>query len=274
MTNILITIIAYFIDRFFGEFKRFRHPVCYIKDMINFYEERYYKDSIVNGLGLVIFMVFSIGGIALIIEEFLSYFIPILTVSLSAIIASMFISYKTLHESVHAVILNENKHVHITDIVVNQTTQKVSESNVYKTTIEYYAKNLISKVIAPIFYLLLFGLPGILVYTSIRTMDSMVGNKTQKYKLFGKSAALLDDVVNYIPSRITAVLIMLFASKQDLFEFYEDGKKHESPNTGHPIAAMALALDLKLGSKDIYFGNGRKKINAEDVSRALQLLPR
>ena len=153
----------------------------------------------------------------------------------------------------------------------------------YKAAIETYAENLSDGVIAPMFYLLLFGLPGILVYKAINTMDSMVGYKNQKYELFGKAAALLDDLANYIPSRITAVLIMLFANQKDLFAFYEDGKKHESPNAGHPITAMALALDIKLGGdtsyfgtvkKKAYFGKGRKEITAEDVKKALELLPK
>lgn len=282
MTNILITIIAYFIDKFFGEFRRFRHPIAYIGDMINFYEERYYKDSVINGLGLVIFIVFSIGGIALVIEEFLSYFVSILTISISAIIASMFIAYTMLYDSVNAIIDADNKKVLIAQLV-SRDTENMSESDVYKAAIETYAENLSDGVIAPIFYLLLFGLPGILVYKAINTMDSMVGYKNQKYELFGKPAALLDDLVNYIPSRITAVLIMLFASKQDLFAFYEDGKKHESPNAGHPITAMALALDIKLGGKTsyfgkikekAYFGNGRKEITQEDLRKALKLLPK
>ena len=282
MTNILITIIAYFIDKFFGEFKRFRHPVMYIGDMINFYEERYYKDSVINGFGLVIFIVVSIGGIGLVIEEFLSYFISIITVSISAIIASMFIAHRMLYASVYAIIEADNKKALISHLV-SRDTKEMSESDVYKAAIETYAENLSDGVIAPMFYLLLFGLPGILVYKAINTMDSMVGYKNQKYELFGKAAALLDDLANYIPSRITAVLIMLFANQKDLFSFYEDGKKHESPNAGHPITAMALALEIKLGGdtsyfgevkKKAHFGKGRKEITAEDVKKALELLPK
>ena len=282
MTNLLITILAYFIDRFFGEFKRFRHPVMYIGDMINFYEERYYKDSFINGLGLVIFIVVSIGGVGLVIEEFLSYFISIITVSVSAIIASMFIAYKMLYDSVNAIIDADNKKALIAELV-SRDTEDMSESDVYKAAIETYAENLSDGVIAPLFYLLFFGLPGILVYKAINTMDSMVGYKNQRYELFGKAAAVLDDVANYIPSRITAALIMLFGKQQDIFAFYEDGKKHDSPNAGHPITAMALALDIKLGGdtsyfgevkKKAYFGEGREEITPDDVRRALSLLPK
>ena len=279
MTNVLITIIAYFIDKFFGEFKRFRHPVEYMGDMITFYEEHYYKDSFVNGLGLVIFIVLGIGSIGLIIEEFISYFFSLLTVTISAIIASMFIAHKMLYDSVANVLTTQNKHEAIA-MLVSRDTQDMSESDIYKAAIETYAENLSDGVIAPMFYLLIFGLPGILVYKAINTMDSMVGYKNQRYEKFGKAAALLDDIANYIPSRITATLIMLFAKQEKLFAFYEDGKKHESPNAGHPITAMALALDIKLGGdtyyfgkkkKKAYFGKGRKEITQDDVKAALKI---
>ena len=282
MSNILITIIAYLIDKFFGEFKSFRHPVEYIGDMINFYEERYYKDSFINGLGLVVFIVLSIGAIGLVIEEFLSYFISILTVGISAIIASMFIAHKMLYDSVANILTTQNKHQAIS-MLVSRDTENMSENDIYKAAIETYAENLSDGVIAPMFYLLFFGLPGILVYKAINTMDSMVGYKNQRYEKFGKAAALLDDIANYIPARITATLIMLFAKQENLFTFYEDGQKHESPNAGHPITAMALALGIKLGGdtyyfgekkKKAYFGKGRKNITQEDLRKALSLFPK
>lgn len=269
MTTILIAILAYFIDRFFGEFKRFRHPLAYIGDMINFYKDRYYKDSLLNGFGLVVFIVCSIAGIALVIEEFLSYFISLLTIGISALIASIFISYTMLYRSVQDVLDSANKQETLA-ILLDKDTKNMSESDVYKTTIETYAKNLNNGVIAPIFYLLLFGLPGILVYKAINTMDSMVGYKNQKYTLFGKPAALLDDLVNFIPARITAVLIMIFSNQKDIFSFYENGKEYESPNTGHPISAMALALDINLGKKR----DKKEEITAEDVIKALHILPK
>jgi adenosylcobinamide-phosphate synthase len=109
-------------------------------------------------------------------------------------------------------------------------------------------------------------------------MDSMVGYRNKRYEKFGKVAAKLDDIANFIPSRLTALLIMLFGKHKQLFAFYQDGKKHESPNAGHPITAMALVLGVKLGGdtayfgkikKKPYFGYGKKHIKAEDVIRAV-----
>jgi adenosylcobinamide-phosphate synthase len=109
----------------------------------------------------------------------------------------------------------------------------------------------------------------------------MVGYRTDKYEKYGKIAARLDDFVNYIPARLTAILILLFAKKKNVFAFYKDGSKHESPNAGHPISAMALALGVKLGGDTSYFGKikkkptfgeGREKIEASDVQKAVKII--
>ena len=282
MTNIIVTIIAYLIDKFFGEFRFMRHPVSYIGDMISFFECRYYKKDIIRGVYLVGFMLLGMGFISFTIQEFLSYFNPLFEVLISAFIASMFIAQRMLYEAVKDVLSSSNKHYALS-MLVSRDTDQMTDSDVYKASIETYAENLSDGVIAPIFYLLLFGLPGIILYKTINTLDSMVGYKTAKYEKYGKAAAYLDDVVNYIPARITAVLIMYASNQKNLFAFYKDGKKHESPNSGHPITAMALALGVKLGGTSFYFGKmkkkpvfgkGRKIITEDDVLNALNLLPK
>ena len=184
-----------------------------------------------------------------------------------------------LYDSVNAVLTAPNKREAIA-MLVSRDTDNMSESEVYKAAIETYAENLSDGVVAPLFYLALFGLPGIVFYKAVNTMDSMVGYRTKKYEKYGKAAAILDDILNYIPSRLTAVFIMLIAKKRNIFAFYKDGKKHDSPNAGHPITAMALVLDLKLGGDTSYFGEikkkatfgvGREEITAVDVQNALNL---
>ena len=166
-------------------------------------------------------------------------------------------------------------------MLVSRDTEHMSESDIYKAAIETYAENLSDGVIAPLFYLLLFNLPGIILYKTVNTMDSMVGYRNKRYENYGKAAAIFDDIVNYIPSRITALLIMLISNQKEIFGFYEYGKKHDSPNAGHPITAMALALDIKLGGdthyfgklkKKPYFGVGREIITDNDVQNALNLV--
>ena len=278
MNHIFITIFAYFIDKIFGEFSFMKHPIIYIGEMITFFEERFYKDSIVRGFFLVLFILFIVSFFSISIYLYLTILSTTLNIIISSIIASIFIAHKMLKDAVKAVLTAENKKEAIS-MLVSRDTENMSNSNIYKAAIETYAENLSDGVIAPLFYLLLFNLPGIIIYKAINTMDSMVGYRTPKYENYGKVAAKLDDIVNFIPSRVTALLIMRMAGKKDIWSFYEDGKKHESPNAGHPITAMALVLGVRLGGdtsyfgkvkKKPFFGKGRKFITQKDLLESLK----
>ncbi len=280
MSNLLITIFAYLIDKKFGEFSFIKHPIIYIGEMISFFEDNFYKDSIFRGFLLVVFMLFSMSFISISIYLYLSYLHDFLSIIISSFIASMFIAHRMLYDSVKEILTAKNKKQAIS-MLVSRDTEGMSESDIYKAAIETYAENLSDGVIAPLFYLLLFNLPGIIIYKTINTMDSMVGYRDKKYENYGKIAAILDDVVNFIPSRITAVLIILTSKQKNIFAFYKDGKKHDSPNAGHPITAMALAIGVKLGGdtsyfgkikKKPFFGNGKENITQDDVKTAINLL--
>ena len=288
MSNILIAIFAYFIDKIFGEFSFVKHPVIAMGEMITFFEDNFYNKTVLRGLLLVIFMLVTIGVASIAVHLYLAYLPDFLNIIISSLIASMFIAHKMLYDSVKDILTSENKKESIS-MLVSRDTEHMSESDINKAAIETYAENLSDGVIAPLFYLLLFGLPGIILYKAINTMDSMVGYRNDKYEEYGKAAAILDDIVNFIPARVTAVLIMLLSKyrptgqslvEKDIFAFYEDGQKHDSPNAGHPITAMALALDVKLGGDTYYFGKlkkkpffgeGREIITDDDVLNALNL---
>ena len=278
MSNIFIAVFAYLIDKVFGEFP-VKHPVSAMGEMITFFEENYYQDSVLRGFLLVVFMIVAIGTASIAVYLYLAYLPDFINIIISSVIASMFIAHKMLYDSVKEILSSSNKKESLSKLV-SRDTDKMSESDINKAAIETYAENLSDGVIAPIFYLLLFGLPGIIVYKAINTMDSMVGYKNEKYENYGKAAAILDDIANYIPARITALLIMILGKQKDIFSFYEDGSKHDSPNAGHPITAMALVLDVKLGGDTYYFGelknkpyfgDGREEITEDDVLNALDL---
>ena len=277
MSNLFISLLAYFIDKRFGEFSFIKHPVIVIGEFISFFEKNFYKDSIIRGLFLVVFTLTIVALLATSVTLILQHTIGWINIIVSACIASMFIAHRMLHDAVLNIVEEKDKRAAIA-MLVSRDTQDLSESDVYKAAIETYAENLSDGVIAPLFYLLFFGLPGIILYKAINTMDSMVGYRNERYEKFGKTAALLDDLANYVPSRLTALLIMLLGKRKKLFSFYKDGRKHESPNAGHPITAMALVLGIKLGGDTSYFGKikkkptfgeGREKITAQDVKNAV-----
>ena len=280
MTNVLVAILAYLIDRIFGEFKFIKHPIISIGELISYFENKFYKDSILRGAMLVLFVLSVVSFLSFAISAYLNFLPLVLDVVITSLIASVFIAHKMLYDSVEDILHTGDKKTAIS-MLVSRDTQEMSESDIYKAAIETYAENLSDGVIAPIFYLILFGLPGIIIYKAINTMDSMVGYKNERYEKYGKVAARLDDIMNFIPSRITAILIMILSSQKNIFAFYKDGKKHESPNAGHPITAMALAINIKLGGDTYYFGklkqkpyfgNGKENITKGDLENALRIM--
>lgn len=258
MSNILIALFAYIIDKFFGEFKFIKHPIIYIGDLITIFESRFYKNSVIRGLYLVVFVLLTVIFGSLLLTSFFGLFWDTINIILTSLIASMFLAHKMLYDSVKNILTCKNKKEAIF-MLVSRDVEQMSDSDIYKASIETYAENLSDGVIAPLFYLILFGLPGIIIYKTVNTMDSMIGYKNQRYEKYGKAAAILDDILNFIPARITALLIMLLNKKKNLLAFYKDGKKHDSPNAGHPITAMALSLHIKLGGDTFYFGKLKKK---------------
>lgn len=255
---VIIAFFALFIDRLVGEFPFIRHPVILIGDAIKAFEKYFYANSIQRGFVLVIvigMLAVLAGVLVLLLLKNLPDFFNIL---ITSILASMLLAHRMLHDTV-LTLLQTDRPQDAVQMLVSRDTAQLSESDCYKAGIESYAENLSDGVIAPLFYLLLFGVPGILLYKAINTLDSMVGYRTDRYERFGKASAKLDDIVNWLPARITALLLRVVNRKGELWAFYQQGKLHDSPNAGHPITAMALNLNCQLGGDTVYFGELKKK---------------
>jgi len=266
-----ITLIAYIIDRIFGEFSFVKHPVIFMGDFIKWFEKHFYQDNIFRGALLTFSLLLLIFAICYPISIMITH--PLLL----GLLASMGIASKMLYESVKDIMINPENIKYL----VSRDTENLSPSDINKAAIETYAENLSDGVIAPLFYLLVFGLVGLFIYKGINTLDSMVGYRNARYEKFGKFSAKLDDIVNFIPSRITAIMIsLLFLSTKSYRRF---AIYHDSPNAGYPISAMALSIGVKLGGDTSYFGkvkskpffgDGRENISKEDLKQALTLQPR
>jgi len=155
--------------------------------------------------------------------------------------------------------------------IVGRDTTELNEQQIRKATLETMSENLSDGVIAPLFYFVCFGIPGVMVYKMINTMDSMIGYRNEKYEKFGKIAAKLDDVVNYIPARLTAVLMLLITFKLNGISFLiREGKKHSSPNAGYPEAALAFILSCQFGGPNYYGGKLYNKPFIGDNKREIE----
>lgn len=167
--------------------------------------------------------------------------------------------------------------------IVGRDPQSLDRHGVARAAIESLAENFSDGVAAPAFWYALFGLPGILAYKAVNTLDSMIGHKTPRYLHFGMVAARLDDAMNLIPARLSGLLIVLAAGRRAEVAFdsmLRDARKHRSPNAGWPEAAMAGALDVKLAGPRIYkeeavdapyIGPGTQDVTPADIGRALKI---
>jgi adenosylcobinamide-phosphate synthase len=139
--------------------------------------------------------------------------------------------------------------------IVGRQTSTLNENQIRTAVFETLSENLSDGVIAPLFYYAIGGLPAMMVYKMINTLDSMIGYKSERYFLFGKFAARLDDVANFIPARLTALLMVLVTlSKRGLAYIFKYGHQHASPNSGYPEAALAGILQCRFGGPNTYHG--------------------
>jgi adenosylcobinamide-phosphate synthase len=145
--------------------------------------------------------------------------------------------------------------------IVGRDTQALTDTEVHRALIETLAESACDGIVSPLLYLAIGGVPLAMAYKAVNTLDSMIGHADERYLYFGKAAARLDDVANYLPARITAFAIMLAAgvdrntsSRSSLRTWYRDRGKHKSPNAGQPESAMAGALQVRLGGENTYQG--------------------
>ena len=165
--------------------------------------------------------------------------------------------------------------------IVGRDTSNLSPQEIRAAALETLAENLSDGVIAPMFWFALLGLPGMMAYKMVNTLDSMIGYKNERYIDFGRTAAKIDDVANYLPARLTACLMLLVGHAWDKRDFvWRFGRAHLSPNSGYPEAALAAILNCQFGGTHDYFGkpvekpyigtNNRPFTN-DDVRRAIQV---
>ncbi|MEM1420728.1 MAG: adenosylcobinamide-phosphate synthase CbiB [Pseudomonadota bacterium] len=213
--------------------------------------------------------------------------IPVLGPVLSVLGAAILLAQKSLVEHVAAVAdalrqgLAEARHA--VSMIVGRDPETLDEPAVARAAIESCAENFSDGVIAPAFWFLVAGLPGILIYKAVNTADSMIGHRTEKHREFGWAAARLDDVLNLVPARLSGLLIAAAAvSAESVQVMWRDARLHKSPNAGWPEAATAGALGLALAGPRIYDGietsdpylnpEGRRVATASDIDATVALI--
>jgi len=291
----LLAPLALLIERVVGYppplFKLIGHPVTWMGALIGWLEARLNTGANRRGKGVAMLLLLLGPTVAF------SLVIAVVARSLpfgwaiEAILASTLIAQKELGRAVKAVAdglaVSLDAGRAAVAHIVGRDPHTLDESGVARAAVESLAESTSDGIVAPLFWLFVGGLPGIALYKAANTADSMVGHRSERYREFGWASARFDDVLNWIPARLTALLIAgaaFLARRTDPEAAWStalrDAKKHASPNAGWPEAAFAGALGLALGGPRSYdgevhdlpsFGDGRIDLTASDILSALVL---
>lgn len=298
-----VLLLALVIDRFAGDpawiWSRVPHPVVWFGRAISYADRRFnlreLPAAVAKKRGIIVIAVLvALSLVVGLIAELVFKELKIFGFAVEVVIVFTLLAQKSLadHVGAVAVALRERGVVggrEAVSMIVGRDTEELSYAAICRAAIESLAENFADGVVAPAFWFGLLGLPGLLAYKMINTADSMIGHKNERHLNFGWAAARLDDAVNYVPARISILLIAsgsLFSSgeaaaSRALSIARKDHGKHRSPNSGWPEAAMAGALDIQLAGPRIYGGElvdepmlnekGSSNAGSRDVKAAIRI---
>lgn len=264
--------VAFFIDALIGDPRSKFHPVVLMGNLISFLEkflrndiDGYIKKICKGGIlvSLVLLITYGAGVLIVILANMTESFTA--KVFIEAAVLSFMISPNSLASAGRELYYlldagNISQARYKVGWIVGRDTDYLNESEIVRATVETVSENTVDGIISPLFYFAVGGLPLAMVYRAVNTMDSMLGYKNEKYLYFGRVAARLDDVANFIPARITAILFIMSAfilkmNYKNAFNMMRrDAIKHPSPNGGFAEATVAGALNIQLGGINSYFG--------------------
>lgn len=286
-TIVIPLLVGWAADRSLGDPERWPHPIVAFGRWIAWGERRFNRGRWRGAAGAV-FAVCSIAGVFALGRAVLGT-AQALNVwagaGLTAVVVFFCLSGRTLIDEVKAVFRaversTEEGRLRVARIV-GRDTSALDDWAIRTAALETLAENLSDGVVAPLFWFLLLGAPGMLAYKMVNTLDSMIGYRTERYERFGRWAARIDDAANWIPARLTAWLMLLVGGgwrKRDFVRRY--GPRHASPNSGYPEAALAALLDCRFGGPNVYFGRrvekpyigtNARELTAADCDRAVAI---
>ena len=282
---IVSLFLGWVLDLILGDPQRLPHPVVWFGKVIAWGEHKLNRGTHRRLKGAL--MAITLILLTFVITTLLRYYLcsslftihfSLLTFHFSLLFDAVVIYYclagTTLIREVRAVFLALDRSLEEgrTQVarIVGRDTSELSAQEVCTAAMETLAENLSDGVIAPLFWFTLLGTPGMLAYKMINTLDSMIGYRTERYKNFGCWAARIDDVANFIPARLTALLMIIGSLRFSAWKFVmKYGRNHASPNSGYPEAALAGILDCRFGGPHYYFGQLFPKPYIGDNDREL-----
>lgn len=282
----MVLIAALLLDAALGEprwlWGRMAHPAVLMGRLVGWCDTRFNRDGALKLKGTLVAAGLLVTGLVL---GWLIHLIPDHGV-LEALTVAILIAQKSLVDHVRAVATALRNSVpegrKAVAMIVGRDTAQMTGPDIARGAIESAAENLSDGVVAPVFWYMVAGLPGILAYKLINTADSMIGHMSPRYREFGWASARLDDVLNLIPARLTALLIALTHAWVDFKPILRDAPKHRSPNAGWPESALAPVLNVALSGPRSYNGvrkdypwvwpEGRRDPGPDDIDAAADAL--
>lgn len=284
---ILPLLLGWGADLLFGDPATLPHPIVWFGKLISFCEHhlnhgayRKLKGALM-GIGLVLLVY----GVTYWLMRLCGSVHISLKIALEAILIFYCLAGTTLIREVREVFCALDRSLEEGRVqvgrIVGRDTSELSAQEIRTAALETLAENLSDGVIAPLFWYALLGVPGMMAYKMVNTLDSMVGYHSERYLQFGCIPARIDDVANYIPARLTALLMILVAGCLDLWKFvWKYGPQHASPNSGYPESALAGILDCRFGGPHYYFGelfdkpyigNNPRKLTTADMEVSVKV---
>ena len=280
---IVSLLVGWLLDLLFGDPARLPHPVVWFGKAIAFFEHRLNKGSHrkLKGALTAVFLIAATYAVGLILNSqfpILNFLVVFYCLAGTTLIREVREVFRAVDRSLE----EGRKQV---ARIVGRDTSELSAQEVRTAALETLAENLSDGVIAPLLWFAILGVPGMLAYKMVNTLDSMIGYKTERYKDFGCWAAHIDDIANYIPARLTALLMALphaiLNFKFSIFNFVrKNGRHHASPNSGYPEAALAGILNCRFGGPHYYFGQlfpkpyigeNERPLTTEDMKKAVRI---
>lgn len=259
---ILPLFLGYLMDLVFGDPEKIPHPVRVYGNAISTGERLLNRNryKLLKGIFLAIFLCFFVYSIFSLADKIFLSIHPSIYLMYSSIFVFFGLANRGLIDEGRKVFYQlEKQGIQAgrkqLSRIVGRDTSNLNHQQIRIAVLETMSENLSDGVIAPLFYYALAGVPGLMTYKMINTMDSMIGYRNARYEYFGKFAARLDDVANFVPARITALLMVIVSLSWRGFVFViKYGHKHKSPNAGYPEAALAGILNCRFGGPNYYHG--------------------
>lgn len=269
-------LAAWLLDRWLGDPQWMPHPVVMFGKAIAFFERRLNRGEgrFLKGMLVSCLLVAGVYGLTAWLLRQAALFSPGLLLALQVLLIFYCLAGTTLVREVRMVFLAVDRSLEEgrrqVSRIVGRDTSGLSAQEVRTAALETLAENLSDGVVAPLFWYLLLGVPGMLAYKMVNTLDSMIGYRNERYRRFGCFAARLDDVANFVPARLTAFLMVLASGRLSLLGFVARyGNQHASPNSGYPESALAGILNCRFGGPHHYFGEEVWKPYIGDNDRPL-----